>query len=76
MATVQISGGKKQKIRPGDILGALTNNSITGVQVGKINVADQWSYVAIQRDVAPQAAKSLERGKLKGRSFRIRLLSD
>jgi len=77
MATLQIGGGKKQKIRPGDIVGALTNNhGIAGDQVGKINVADNWSYVAVKREVVKVACKHLEQGKLKGRTFRVRQLSD
>jgi len=76
-ATLQIDGGKKQKIRPGDILGALTGeNGIAGNQVGKIHVADNWAYVAVSRDVAKSALKKLSEGKLKGRSFRVRLIGD
>ncbi len=73
MTTLQIGGGKKQKVRPGDILGALTgNNGIAGKQVGKINIYDNWSYVAVSLDVVKAALKKLEQGKLKGRSFRVR----
>jgi ATP-independent RNA helicase DbpA len=89
MATLQIGGGKKQKLRPGDILGALTGNNsgdnsgghsggysedhgIAGDQVGKINIYENWSYVAISLSVVKAALKKLEKGKLKGRSFRVR----
>jgi ATP-independent RNA helicase DbpA len=73
MATLQIGGGKKQKLRPGDILGALTGqNGIAGKQVGKIHILDNWAYVAISRDVVKSALKKLGEGKLKGRSFRVR----
>ncbi|ELR66440.1 ATP-dependent 23S rRNA helicase DbpA [Photobacterium marinum] len=73
MVTLQIGGGKKQKVRPGDILGALTGeNGIAGNQVGKINVFDFCAYVAVNRDVARPALKKLENGKMKGRSFRVR----
>lgn len=73
MATIQISGGKKQKVRPGDILGALTGeNGITGKEVGKINVFDNCAFVAVGIGVASVALKKLEQGKLKGRSFRVR----
>lgn len=73
MATLQIDGGKKQKVRAGDILGALTGqNGIEGSQVGKINLFDQCAYVAVKRDVATNALKKLSQGKLKGRSFRVR----
>ena len=73
MATLQIGGGKKQKVRPGDILGALTGeNGIAGKQVGKIQIFDNWAYVAISRDVVKVALRKLTEGKLKGRSFRVR----
>ncbi len=73
--TLQIGGGKKQKVSAGDILGALTSNQgIAGKQVGKINIGAQWSYVAVERDVAKVALKKLSEGKLKGRTYRIRLL--
>jgi len=72
MTTLQINGGKKQKVRPGDILGALTGQGgITGKQVGKINVFDNWAYVAVSRDVVKVALKKLGQGKLKGRSFKV-----
>ncbi|MCW8903397.1 ATP-dependent RNA helicase DbpA [Sedimenticola sp.] len=76
MATLQIDGGKKQKIRPGDILGALTGErGVSGQQVGKINVADNWAFVAVHRGAVKPALKKLTEGKLKGRSFRVRLIA-
>ncbi|ANO52498.1 ATP-dependent RNA helicase DbpA [Woeseia oceani] len=75
MESLQIDGGKKQKIRPGDILGALTgDNGIAGDQVGKISIFDMRSFVAVRRSVAAQAVKKLMLGKLKGKSFRVRQL--
>lgn len=75
MVTLQIDGGKKQKVRPGDILGALTGrDGISGAEVGKINMADNWSFVAVKRDSAKLALKKISEGKLKGRSFRVRRL--
>ncbi len=72
MATLQIGGGKKQKVRAGDILGALTGeNGITGKQVGKIQIFDNWAYVAVSREAANHALNKLTAGKLKGRSFRV-----
>jgi len=76
MVTLQIDGGKKQKLRPGDILGALTGEKgIQGAQVGKINVLDNWAYVAIAVKVLKPALRKLEQGKLKGRTFRVRVLT-
>lgn len=75
MATLLIDAGKKQKLRPGDILGALTGeNGIAGSQVGKIDVLDNRSYVAVHASAAKPALRKLSDGKLKGRSFRTRLL--
>ncbi len=72
MITLRIEGGKKQKIRPGDIVGALTGqDGIKGDQVGKIQVSDNWAYVAVQRDSIKVAFKKLSEGKLKGRKFRV-----
>lgn len=75
MSTLQIDGGKKQKVRPGDILGALTgDNGISGNQVGKIQIFDNAAYVAVQSKVMKQALKKLTEGKLKGRNFKVRHL--
>ncbi|MBT6277116.1 MAG: ATP-dependent RNA helicase DbpA, partial [Chromatiales bacterium] len=73
MATLRIDGGKKQKLRPGDVLGGLTGEQgIAGNQVGKINVFDNWTFVAVSRDVVKPAMRKLGEGKLKGRRFRVR----
>ncbi len=73
MATLQLGAGKKDKLRPGDILGALTGDGgIAGSQVGKIKVLARSAYVAVERSVAKQALAKLERDKLKGRNVRAR----
>jgi ATP-independent RNA helicase DbpA len=73
MVTLQIGGGKKQKLRPGDIVGALTGvDGIPGSDIGKIQVGDQWAYVAVARAHGKTAFKKLSEGKLKGRSFKVR----
>ncbi|WP_206483380.1 ATP-dependent RNA helicase DbpA [Thalassotalea sp. G2M2-11] len=75
MVTLQIDGGKKQKLRPGDILGALTaQKTISADQIGKINVSALATFVAVERSVANQALKLIGNGKLKGRNFKIRKL--
>ena len=75
MATLQIDGGKKQKVRAGDILGALTGkDGITADQVGKIQIYDNWSYVAVSREATQAALEKLGAGKLKGKNFRVRWL--
>lgn len=75
MTTLQIDGGKKQKVRAGDILGALTNKTgIEGKQIGKIHIFDNCAYVAVEYKLARKALDKLNKGKLKGRSFRARWL--
>jgi ATP-independent RNA helicase DbpA len=76
MATLQIDGGRKQKVRPGDLLGALTGkDGIAGKQVGKIHIFDNFAYVAVIRDAARPALRKLMDGKIKGRTFRVRRIS-
>lgn len=76
MVTLQIDGGKKQKVRPGDILGALTGEQgIAGSDVGKIQLGANWAYVAVKQKSAKKALKKLSQGKLKGRTFRVRALN-
>jgi ATP-independent RNA helicase DbpA len=73
MATLQVDGGRKQKLRPGDILGALTvGKEITGQAVGRIHLRDNTTYIAVQRGVSQVALSLLSEGKIKGRSFRAR----
>ena len=76
MVTININGGRKDKVRAGDILGALTaKTDLPGKQIGKIDIFDNFSYVAVERPIAKQALKILTEGKIKGRKFKIRKLS-
>lgn len=76
MVTLCIDGGRKNKLRPGDLLGALTGEAgIPGSEVGKIDVFDFHTYVAIRRASAALALARLNAHKIKGRFFKIRLLS-
>ncbi|WP_237059561.1 ATP-dependent RNA helicase DbpA [Microbulbifer sediminum] len=75
MSTLQIDGGKKQKVRPGDVVGALTGDGgIDGTQIGKIRVFDFSTFVAVERKVARKALGKLADGKIKGRKFRARIV--
>jgi ATP-independent RNA helicase DbpA len=77
MVTLQIFGGRKEKIRPGDVLGALTGEAgFTREQVGKITVTDMSTYVAVVRDIAKVAVKKLSAGKVKGKTVKVRALED
>jgi ATP-dependent RNA helicase DbpA len=70
--TIVLEGGKKDKMRPGDILGALTGDAgIEGKYVGKIDIYERQSYVALERSVAQKAYSYLKNGKIKGRTFPV-----
>ena len=75
MLTIQILGGRKEKIRAGDVLGALTKDmGFAGAAVGKINVNEFSTYVAVAREIAPQVMRKLASGKVKGKTVKVRLL--
>jgi len=73
LVTIQLDVGRKNKVRPGDLLGALTGEAgLAGSQVGKIDIFDLCSYVAIERTALRQALNYLANGKVKGRTIRAR----
>jgi ATP-independent RNA helicase DbpA len=85
MVTLCVSGGKKEKLRPGDLLGALTGDAgLLKEQVGKIAIFEFVSYVALDRRVAQQAFDRLNGGNplgpdfgaIKGRNFKMRFIDD
>lgn len=73
MITLQVSGGRKCKIRPGDLLGALTGEAggLDAADVGKIEIHDNFSFVAVSKKVAALALSRLNVGRIKGKRFRI-----
>jgi ATP-dependent RNA helicase DbpA len=73
MATLWIGGGRKDKVRAGDILGALTGEAgISGTDVGKIDIFDNHAFVAVKREIIDRALASLRTVKIKGRNFNVR----
>lgn len=75
MSCIQIDGGKKDKLRPGDILGALTSDNVLKAdQIGKISILPMTSFVAIERSVIKKAMNIFNEGKMKGKKFRVRNL--
>jgi ATP-dependent RNA helicase DbpA len=73
MVTLNIDGGKKDKLRPGDIIGALTKDAgLPFEKIGKIDMFDFNAYVAVDKSIARAALEHLQNGKLKGRKFRAR----
>ncbi|HTH67944.1 MAG TPA: ATP-dependent RNA helicase DbpA [Rhodanobacter sp.] len=76
MKTLVIDAGRQDKLRPGDILGALTGDAgLDAKDIGKIDVFATRAYVAISRALANKALERLRAGKIKGRNFRVRPLA-
>ena len=75
MKTLVIDAGRQDKLRPGDILGALTGDAgLDAKDIGKIDVFATRAYVAITRALANKALERLRAGRIKGRNFRVRPL--
>lgn len=76
MTSIRINGGRKNKLRPADILGALTRNAkLSGSDVGKISIFDFHTVAAIKRHKVQQGIDALSDGKIKGRFFKVKTLS-
>ncbi len=77
MVTLLILGGRKEKLRPGDVLGALTGEAgFAKEQIGKIKVTDTATYVAVARNIGQDALRKLSAGTVKGKKVKVHLLSD
>ena len=75
MVTLAIQGGRQDRLRPGDILGALTTGvGIPGAEIGRIHITDQISFVALSAAAGPRALAGLNQGKIKNRRFRTYLV--
>jgi ATP-independent RNA helicase DbpA len=78
MVSLQLLGGRKEKIRPGDVLGALTSTeggeAYTREQIGKIQVTEFCTFVAVDRSIAQAACAKLNAGKVKGKSVKVRVM--
>ena len=76
MQTLRLSGGRKDKLRPGDILGALTGDAggLAGTDVGKIEIHDHYAFVAVAQSASQTALKRLNEGRIKGKRFRVTLV--
>ena len=76
MSTLRLDVGRKGKLRPGDLLGALTKDAgLSGSAVGKIDVFDNHTLVAIERRRAEAALEYLQTGKVKGRKVKARRIA-
>ena len=76
MITLQLDAGKKSKIRPGDLLGALTKDAdLAGSKIGKINIYSTFSFIAVDANIADKALNHFRHGKVKGRKVKARIIS-
>ena len=77
LRTFQIAGGRKEKIRAGDILGALTGEAgFDKYEVDKISLGEFSSYVAVAVPIAQRACDALNAGRVKGKRVKVRLLDN
>jgi ATP-dependent RNA helicase DbpA len=75
MVTLCMDGGKKEKVRAGDIIGALTKDAgLAFEKIGKIDITDYRTFIAVHHSIAKQALSHLQEGQIKGRKFRARRL--
>jgi len=72
MRTLRIEAGRSDKLRPGDVLGALTGEAgLKADAIGKIDIFPRRAYVAVRHDQAERALAALRRGRIKGRNLRV-----
>jgi len=75
MTTIAIQGGRHDRLRPGDIVGALTTGvGLAAADLGQITITDRISFVAVAAGVAERALDGLVAGKIKNRRFRSYLV--
>lgn len=72
MVRLFINVGKKQNVRPGDVLGAIAGESgIPGKLVGSIDIHDRYTFVEVPRDVAADVLDAMKNVKLKGKTISV-----
>ena len=76
--TLLVQGGRRDKLRPGDILGALSGVGVglSGADVGTIEVLDKRSWVAVRSAAAADTALALAKVKIKKSRFKVHLIVD
>lgn len=75
MVTLYISAGRKDKIRPGDILGALIKDAgLSSESIGKIDIGPLYAYIAVHNSQVDKAFNYFKEGRLKGRKIHVRKL--
>lgn len=72
MVRLFINIGKRHKIRPGDILGAIAGETgIPGKLIGTIDIYDKYTFVEVPREHASDVILTMKKAKIKGKSLNI-----
>lgn len=74
MTRLMVSIGRKDFVRPGDIVGAIAGEAnIPGSSIGSIDIFDKFTYVDVPKDVANRVVDAMEGNTIKGRRVNIEL---
>jgi len=72
MVRLFINLGKKQKVRPGDILGAIAGETgMPGKLIGSIDMYDKYTFVEVPREYAAEVIQVMKNAKIKGKSINV-----
>ena len=72
MATLFFNVGKEQKLKSGDILGAVAGESgIPGKLVGSIDMYDKYTFVEVPEDCADEVLESMRHVKIRGKNVKV-----
>ena len=72
MVRLFINIGKKQKAKPGDILGAIAGETgLNGKVVGTIDMYDKYTFVEVPREYAAEVLKAMKNVKIKGKTVAV-----
>lgn len=72
MVRLFINIGKKQRVRPGDILGAIAGESgMDGKLIGTIDMYDKYTFVEVPREYAREVLNAMKNVKIKGKTVAV-----
>ena len=72
MVRLFINIGKKQRVRPGDILGAISGESgMDGKLIGTIDMYDKYTFVEVPREYAREVLNAMKNVKIKGKTVAV-----
>lgn len=72
MVRLFINIGKKQRVRPGDILGAIAGESgMDGKMIGTIDMYDKYTFVEVPREYAREVLNAMKNVKIKGKTVAV-----